>query len=39
MTTSAWVMLVSTWAVIVYFTATFFLKVVRTPTRVADEGE
>jgi len=33
MTGSAWLMLIGTWTVIVFFTVRFFLKVVRTPPR------
>lgn len=33
MTAEAWVTLILTWAVITYFTARFFLKVLRTPPR------
>lgn len=36
MTTSAWVMLVITWSVIISFTGYFFMKVIRTPVR--EEG-
>ncbi len=31
MTLPAWLMLIGTWAVIIYFTARFFLMVLRTP--------
>jgi hypothetical protein len=31
MTTAAWVMLVTTWSVIIFFTVRFFLAVLRTP--------
>jgi hypothetical protein len=31
MTTPAWVMLVTTWSVIIFFTVRFFLAVLRTP--------
>lgn len=31
MTTAAWLMLAATWAVIIFFTGKFFLKVLRTP--------
>ena len=31
MTTQAWLMLAATWAVIIFFTGRFFLKVLRTP--------
>lgn len=31
MTGSAWVMLVVTWTVVIFFTARFFFKVLRTP--------
>lgn len=33
MTTQAWIMLGITWAVILYFTAKFFWRVLRTPPR------
>lgn len=33
MTTAAWIMLGVTWSVIVFFTATFFIAVVRKPPR------
>lgn len=33
MTGSAWVMLGVTWSVVIYFTARFFLKVLRTPPK------
>jgi len=36
MTTSAWIMLAVTWSVIVYFTVTFFLAVLRKPPRDGD---
>jgi hypothetical protein len=36
MTTSAWIMLTVTWSVIVFFTVTLFLAVVRTPPRDGD---
>ena len=36
MTGSAWLMLVGTWSVILYFTGKFFLKVLRTPPREDD---
>jgi|CXWL01.1.fsa_nt_gi hypothetical protein len=32
MTNAAWMMLVVTWSVIVYFCGRFFIKVLRTPT-------
>lgn len=31
MTGAAWIMLISTWTVVFFFTLRFFLKVVRTP--------
>jgi hypothetical protein len=37
MTTEAWLMLVTTWSVIIFFTAKFFLQVLRTPQREGDE--
>jgi len=37
MTGSAGIMLVLTWAVVVFFTARFFVKVLRTPPR--EDGE
>ena len=33
MTATAWVMLLATWTVVTFFTARFFLKVLRTPPR------
>lgn len=33
MTTGAWIMLGTTWAVILWFTASLFVRVVRTPPR------
>jgi hypothetical protein len=33
MTGSAWLMLGVTWSVVIFFTAKFFLKVLRTPPR------
>ncbi len=33
MTGTAWAMLAATWAVVVYFTVRFFLRVLRTPPR------
>ena len=33
MTGSAWLMLGITWSVVIFFTARFFLKVLRTPPR------
>ena len=39
MTASAWVMLVATWSVIVFFTAKFFLAVLRTPPKDGGEGQ
>lgn len=33
MTGSAWIMLVVTWSVIVFFAGRFFFKVLRTPSR------
>jgi hypothetical protein len=33
MTGSAWVMLGVTWSVVIFFTAKFFLKVLRTPPK------
>lgn len=36
MTTSAWLMLGGTWAVVLYFTTRFFLKVLRTPPSDTD---
>jgi hypothetical protein len=38
MTGAAWVMLIVTWSVITFFTAKFFIKVVRTPPRQEDGG-
>ncbi len=31
MTTSAWIMLIATWGVVIFFTARFFLMVLRSP--------
>jgi hypothetical protein len=39
MTTAAWAMLSVTWAVICFFTARFFIAVLRTPARSDREGE
>lgn len=36
MTRSAWLMLGITWSVVIFFTARFFLKVLRTPPRDED---
>ena len=36
MTRSAWLMLIVTWGVVIFFTARFFIKVVRTPPRDGD---
>ncbi len=33
MSAAAWIMLVLTWTVVIFFTVKFFLKVVRTPPR------
>jgi hypothetical protein len=33
MTRSAWIMLIATWSVVIFFTAKFFLAVVRTPPK------
>jgi hypothetical protein len=33
MTRSAWIMLIATWSVVIFFTAKFFLSVVRTPPK------
>lgn len=33
MTRNAWLMLIVTWGVVIYFTARFFLKVLRTPPK------
>jgi hypothetical protein len=37
-TGAAWLMLAVTWAVIVFFTAKFFLMVLRTPPREEGDG-
>ena len=37
MTTAAWTMLLITWAVVFFFTARFFWKVLTTPTRPDSE--
>ena len=39
MTPTAWLMLVSTWAVIIYFTTRFFWMVVVTPPRPEREEQ
>lgn len=39
MTAAAWTMMLVTWAVIIFFTAKFFLSVVRTPERMDDDGD
>ncbi len=39
MTAAAWTMMLITWAVIIFFTGRFFMKVVRTPGRMDDDGE
>lgn len=36
MTRSAWLMLLVTWSVVIYFTVRFFVKVVKTPPREGD---
>lgn len=33
MTTAAWFMMLGAWAVIIFFTARFFLKILRAPMR------
>jgi len=33
MTTNAWIMLGVTWTVVVFFTARFFMKILKTPPR------
>jgi hypothetical protein len=33
MTTNAWLMLIVTWGVVIFFTTRFFLKVLKTPPR------
>lgn len=38
MTIAAWIFMLCTWAVIIYFCGKFFLKVLRTPPR-QEEGE
>lgn len=35
---TAWTMMLVTWAVILFFTAKFFIKVLRTPPKPDDEG-
>lgn len=37
MTTGAWIMLIFTWAIVIFFAARFFLKVLLTPPR--DDSE
>ena len=39
MTAAAWTMMLITWAVIIFFTGRFFIKVVRTPERMGDDGD
>jgi len=39
MTTGAWLMLVATWSVVVFFTARFFWKVLTLPPRADDSEE
>jgi hypothetical protein len=36
MTRNAWIMLIVTWSVVIFFTARFFIAVVRTPPREDD---
>lgn len=36
MTAAAWTMMLITWAVITFFTARFFIRVVKTPERMGD---
>jgi hypothetical protein len=36
MTRNAWLMLIVTWSVVIFFTAKFFIAVVRTPPREDD---
>ena len=36
MTRNAWLMLIVTWSVVIFFTARFFIAVVRTPPREDD---
>ncbi len=31
MTTSAWIMMLTTWAVVIFFVVKFFIKVIRLP--------
>jgi hypothetical protein len=33
MTRNAWLMLIVTWGVVIYFTARFFLRVLKTPPK------
>lgn len=37
MTINAWIMLGITWSVVIFFTAKFFLKVMKTPIRSDDD--
>lgn len=37
MTTNAWIMLGITWSVVIFFTAKFFIKVLKTPIRPDDD--
>lgn len=39
MTTSAWIMLGVTWSVIVFFTAKFLLKVLRSPAMGQEKSD
>ncbi|HKI95313.1 MAG TPA: hypothetical protein VJ992_08485 [Gemmatimonadales bacterium] len=37
MSREAWIMLICTWSVIIFFTARFFILVLKTPQRGADD--
>ncbi len=39
MTTTAWIMLGVTWAIIIFFTGRFFWKVLKTPIRPEREAQ
>ncbi|MCE5210877.1 MAG: hypothetical protein LLG40_04940 [Deltaproteobacteria bacterium] len=39
MTPAAWIMLIITWSIIVYFTAKFFWKVLKTPHALKTEEQ
>ncbi len=39
MTSAAWIMLIITWTIIIYFTAKFFLRVLKTPHALKTEKQ